>query len=171
MQFSQGFSPKVRLNLASALPLGITSDCEVIDFWLVRPTPLDEIHQALEGALPAELKILSLEFVSLSLPSLQSSMLASEYLATFNEEVKADQLQTQVDVFLSATEIIRIRRGKPYDLRALTQTLEVVPGTTHLQLFMRLDSREGATGRPDEVIAQLGFDPLSCQIQRNKLIF
>ena len=56
MQFSQGFSPKVRLNLASALPLGITSDCEVIDFWLVRATPLDEIHQALEGALPVELK-------------------------------------------------------------------------------------------------------------------
>ena len=171
MQFSQGFSPKVRLNLASALPLGITSDCEVIDFWLVRPTPLDEIHQALAGALPAELQILSLEFVPLSLPSLQSSMLASEYLATFGNEVKADQLQARVNEFMSATEIIRIRRSKPYDLRALTQTLEVVPGTLQLQLVMRLDSREGATGRPDEVIAQLGFDPLSCQIKRIKLIF
>jgi hypothetical protein len=40
-----------------------------------------------------------------------------------------------------------------------------------MQLLMRLDSREGATGRPDEVIAQLGFDPLSCEIKRIKLIF
>jgi len=171
MQFSQGFSPKVRLNLASALPLGITSDCEVIDFWLVRPTPLDEVHQALAGALPEELQILSLEFVPLALPSLQSSMQASEYLVNFGNEVKADQLQARVNEFMSATEIIRIRREKPYNLRALTQTLEVTLNTPQLQLFMRLDSREGATGRPDEVIAQLGFDPLSCQIKRIKLIF
>jgi len=171
MQFSQGFSPKVRLNLASALPLGITSDCEVIDFWLVRPTPLDEVHLALAGALPAELQILSLEFVPLSMPSLQSSLQASEYLVIFGAEVKSDQLQARVNEFMSATEIIRIRRAKPYDLRSLTQTLEVVTNTPQLQLFMRLDSREGATGRPDEVIAQLGFDPLSCQIRRIKLIF
>jgi radical SAM-linked protein len=171
MQFSQGFSPKVRLNLASALPLGIISNCEVIDFWLVRPTPLEEIHQALAGALPAELQILSLEFVPLSMPSLQSSLQASEYLVIFGDEVKTDQLQARVNEFMSATEIIRIRRSKPYDLRALTQTLEVVTDTPQLQMFMRLDSREGATGRPDEVIAQLGFDPLSFQIKRIKLIF
>jgi hypothetical protein len=98
-------------------------------------------------------------------------MRASEFLATFTDEVKADHLQAQVDEFMSATEIIRIRRGKPYNLRALTQTLEIVSTTLRMQLLMRLDSREGATGRPDEVIAQLGFDPLSCEIKRIKLIF
>jgi radical SAM-linked protein len=171
MQFSQGFSPKVRLNLASALPLGIISDCEVIDFWLVRSTPLDEVQRALAGALPTELQISNLEFVSLTLPSLQSSIQASEYLATFGAEVQAVQLQARVDEFMSATEIIRIRRSKPYNLRALTQTLEVVSNPPQLHLLMRLESREGATGRPDEVIAQLGYDPLSCQIKRIKLIF
>jgi radical SAM-linked protein len=171
MQFSQGFSPKVRLNLASALPLGITSDCEVIDFWLVRSTPLDEVQRALAGALPAELQISNLEFVSLTLPSLQSSIQASEYLATIGDKVQTLQLQARVNEFMSATEIIRIRRQKPYNLRALTQILEVVSNTPQLQLLMRLDSREGATGRPDEVIAQLGFDPLSCEIKRIKLIF
>ena len=45
------------------------------------------------------------------------------------------------------------------------KSLEVVPGAPQYQLFMRLDSREGATGRPDEVIAQLGFDPFSCRDQ------
>jgi radical SAM-linked protein len=171
MQFSQGFSPKVRLNLASALPLGITSDCEVVDFWLVRPTPLDEVQRALAGALPAELQISKLEFVPLTLPSLQSSIQASEYLVTFGAEVQAVELLARVNEFVSATEIIRIRREKPYNLRALTQTLEVVANPHQLSLLMRLDSREGATGRPDEVIAQLGFDPFSCEIKRIKLIF
>jgi len=32
LRFSQGFSPKVRLNLASALPLGFTSIAEMMDF-------------------------------------------------------------------------------------------------------------------------------------------
>jgi hypothetical protein len=105
------------------------------------------------------------------LPSLQSSIQASEYLATIGDKVQTLQLQARVNEFMSATEIIRIRRQKPYNLRALTQILEVVSNTPQLQLLMRLDSREGATGRPDEVIAQLGFDPLSCEIKRIKLIF
>ena len=34
LAYSQGFNPHPRLNLASALPLGFTSEGEVIDVWL-----------------------------------------------------------------------------------------------------------------------------------------
>ena len=34
LAYSQGFNPQPRMNLAEALPLGITSECEVMDVWL-----------------------------------------------------------------------------------------------------------------------------------------
>ena len=37
LRYSQGFSPKVRLNLAGALPLGFTSTADMMDLWLEQP--------------------------------------------------------------------------------------------------------------------------------------
>ncbi|HLE27799.1 MAG TPA: TIGR03936 family radical SAM-associated protein, partial [Anaerolineales bacterium] len=37
LAYSQGFNPQPRLQLASALPLGFTSECEVLDAWMEAP--------------------------------------------------------------------------------------------------------------------------------------
>ena len=43
--FSQGYNPRPRLQLATPLPLGITSRFEIIDFWLSGgPDDLSLIH-------------------------------------------------------------------------------------------------------------------------------
>jgi radical SAM-linked protein len=34
LAYSQGFHPQPRIHLACALPLGFTSECEVVDVWL-----------------------------------------------------------------------------------------------------------------------------------------
>ena len=40
--YSQGFNPQPRMNLAEALPLGITSECEVMDVWCEKPIDLEQ---------------------------------------------------------------------------------------------------------------------------------
>ena len=52
--YTQGFRPHPRLNLAAALPLGFTSDCELIDIWLEYDMELDQIKSALIHAAPPE---------------------------------------------------------------------------------------------------------------------
>ena len=52
LAYSQGFHPGPRLNLACALPLGFTSECEIVDAWLDGDLALSEIETALTGALP-----------------------------------------------------------------------------------------------------------------------
>jgi hypothetical protein len=37
-------------------------------------------------------------------------------------------------------------------------------------LYMRLAAREGATGRPEEVLESLGLDPTAARIERTALI-
>jgi hypothetical protein len=69
---------------------------------------------------------------------------------------------------METTSIPRERRGKSYDLRPLIESLEVSPeGTIH----MRLSAREGATGRPEEVLDILGIAFEGTRIERTRLIF
>ena len=49
VRYSQGFHPRARLNLASALPLGFISEAELLDFWMNEPLPLEEVQQRIEG--------------------------------------------------------------------------------------------------------------------------
>jgi len=171
MQFSQGFSPKVRLNLASALPLGITSHVELIDFWLTQSLPLQTIHAALKNALPAELQVTALESVPLDLPSLQSSIQASEFKITLPDTINPADLQSAVETFLAASEFLRNRRGKTYNLRPLVHAMSLEDTPGGIFLCITVSAREGATGRPDEVLDQLGLDPLACAIERTRLVF
>ncbi len=171
MQFSQGFSPKVRLNLASALPLGITSHVELIDFWLTQSLALQTIHAALKNALPAELQVTALESVPLDLPSLQSSIQACEFKITLPNAINPADLQSSIETFLASGEILRNRRGKTYNLRPLVHCLSLEPAGGEFILCMTVNAREGATGRPDEVLDQLGLDPLACAIERTRLVF
>jgi hypothetical protein len=41
----------------------------------------------------------------------------------------------------------------------------------HPRFSLRLVAREGATGRPEEVIAALGYDPQLARVHRTRLLF
>jgi hypothetical protein len=53
-------------------------------------------------------------------------------------------------------------------LRTLIEELNLVDEN---RIFMRLTAREGATGRPEEVLAVLGIPLEGTRIERTKLIF
>ena len=56
--FSQGFNPRPRFQLAAALPLGFTSECEVIDAWLTDDSPqVSDIKSALIQVQPPGIEI------------------------------------------------------------------------------------------------------------------
>jgi len=171
VRYSQGFNPKIRLNLASALPLGYISRCEVLDFWLEQTVACEIIQAKLSKTLPTDLKIIDTTRVANNLPSLQSLVSASEYQVRFSEFLEFDQLQEQVKRLLSKATIQRTRRGKTYNLRDYIEHLSVIDINNTPGLQMRLSSRPGATGRPDEIIKCLGYDPYACIIERTKLIF
>ena len=53
IRYSQGYNPRARLNLASALPLGVISEAEMLDFWMNQPIPLEDVARQLnESSLP-----------------------------------------------------------------------------------------------------------------------
>lgn len=170
LAYTQGFNPHPRIALASALPLGFTSDSEIADVWLDPDLPIEEVEPALARALPPGVQVSRLVAADLRAPALQTQVEAAEYEATLLDPLP--DLEGQVEALLAAETLPRRRRDKPYDLRPLVLELKLLPPDEdgHQRLFMRLSARENATGRPEEVIAALGGDPTAGRVHRTKLI-
>ena len=171
IRYSQGYHPRARLNLASALPLGFVSDDELLDFWMDESIPLEDIQSRLAAASPPGLRIKAVETVDLSEDSLQARMKASEFEVSFYDPQNKQDLQTKVASLLAREQIRRTRRKKTYDLRPLILTLAVIdlpPGEPGLH--MRLLAEAGATGRPDDVLDELGYPNTAYLVRRTCLI-
>ena len=167
LRYSQGFSPKVRLNLASALPLGFTSSAEMMDFWLEQPMEPSLIQQQLNSALPTGIRILSVTEVSNDFPSLQASLKAAEYKVSFKAGVDVSAVYTNLEELLNEPNLIVTRRNKQFDLKPLVEALDREGDA----LYLRLSNRPEASARPDELLALLNLTPEQYDIQRIGLYF
>jgi radical SAM-linked protein len=178
LAYSKGFTPHPRLQFASALPLGFLSRCEIADIWLELPCEAPVPDPALlmtqvQASTPPGLEILHAACVTLTLPALQTLVRTAEYLALPLDPVAVEPLIQKVEELLQAKVLPRERRGKAYDLRPLIEILEICLDLEEGQragFNMRLTSREGATGRPEEVLDALGLDASAYRIERTALI-
>jgi radical SAM-linked protein len=183
LAYSQGYHPQPKLNLAAALPLGFSSRAEVMDIWLNED--VDDVVSVLQAKVPPGLTILQAERVDERAPSLQTQVIAAEYQVEITEAgyarrpartsaagtgelVEGSGLNEKIASVLESESIPRERRNKQYDLRPLIETLTI---SDDGHIFMRLTAREGATGRPEEVLDVLGIPLDDTRIERTKLIF
>jgi radical SAM-linked protein len=168
--YSHGFNPQARIQIACALPLGFTSQCELLDFWLEVERPLAEIEQAVAGAVPPGIEILHLTEVDAHLPALQTQVIAAQYRVSLLDPYSFSDLELRIQNLLSAPSLCRTWREKSYDLRLLVETLACYPAAEgNPQIIMRLSARQNATGRPEEVLSALGLDPLLAHYDRTHL--
>jgi radical SAM-linked protein len=176
LAYSQGFHPQPKMNIAAALPLGFSSRCEVLDMRLKNDIPLDGLSEKLQATLPEGIRVLNVESVDEHLPALQTLVASAEYEVTLKEPVEGSDLERRVVTVMASEALPRERRGKSYDLRPLIEELhciepaqEQLPGL--FKIYMRLSAREGATGRPEEVLDALGISFEETRIERTGLIF
>ena len=160
--------------MACPLPLGFTSDYEILDAWLdAENANLSATATALQQAAPAGIGIKSISPVELSSPSVQAISLAADYQVSPLDEQVAIESSLIEEKLLRPNSILRERRGKSYDLKPLIQSLDLHPQSDGMkcQLDMCLSARDGATGRPDEVILALGLNPFEFLYHRVMLHF
>ena len=172
LSYSQGFHPQPKISLASALPLGFSSRGEVLDVRFNKEIATQEIADKLKDSLPKDIQITQVESVEERLPALQTLVLSAEYQVHLTEPVEGSDLMRKIEEIKNSEALPRERRGKFYDLRPLIERLdlETDAGGRHC-LFMRLAAREGATGRPEEVLNVLEIEPEYTRVERTRLIF
>ncbi len=194
LAYSEGFNPQPRMSFAAALPVGCTSEHEEMDMVLSPACAIDEVKAQLDRALPPGMRVISIEEMPFKAPALQMQLIAAEFEITVEDEKVIGSLAERVAQFLAATEVMRDRRGKVYNLRPLVQALAVEPaqappsapptllrsvgeGVSAEQgrgqavvIRSRLQADAEGTGRPDELALALGLDPATAKIKRTKLI-
>ncbi|MFC1959187.1 TIGR03936 family radical SAM-associated protein [Chloroflexota bacterium] len=154
LAYSQGFNPQPKMQLASALSLGISSECELLDIWLTEDISLTDFCDQLNTVSPVGLRARQAVSVPLKGPALQTILHSSEYRIS-TDEVDSEELQNRITDFLASEHVERVRRGKPYDLRALVLDMRLVEGQT---FWVQLSLGPRGTGRPDELLAAMGLD-------------
>lgn len=172
---TQGFNTRPRMQLATAIPLGFTSECELVDIWLEEWMEPNEVLACVQAKTAPGMDFSEAREVPLKQSSLQAMTVESTYLVTPLDPIDPDLLRERVADLLAQEEHVRVRlRGKKkkqYDLRPLIFDLQVQESEpAGVQLLMRLSLAPAATGRPDEVLDTLGIDPLAARVHRLTLV-
>jgi radical SAM-linked protein len=170
--YSRGYNPRPKISIAAPLAVGFAGQREMMDLILERTiSPLD-FATSVEKQLPSGITLAEVEEVYAALPSLQSQVQSADYLVIVEARAPEEEIEGRLGALLSSACLPRERRGKEYDLRPLIQNLWLEKmGEEGYVLGMRLRTGEHGTGRPDEVLAQLGLGDEVVAIERTRLHF
>ena len=175
LAYSQGFSPHPRISLAAPLPVGVTSEAELMDVFLTKWVSPHFFTAAMSQQLPPSIEILQVYLIAPSQPSLQSQVRYAEY------KVEVETEKEQKDIELAVTSLLSVKHlpwqhqrdtgPRSYDLRALIDDLWLIRWHhPHCTVGMRLRCDNSGSGRPEQVITALGFTHCPQSIHRTKLI-
>ena len=168
--YTQGFNKRHRMQMADALPLGLTSECEIADLLLGQIVEPKSLHKDLSAALPAGIELHSVSEVPITEKSLQNQTRDASYVARINQDLLGSELQKRLDELMSQSSIVRERKGKEYDLRPRIFSLSLSEiGDDEVEIEMILSLTPGEVGRPDEVLDAMGLDPLAADIHRTRI--
>ncbi len=166
LAYSQGFHPQPKIQIAAALPLGFSSRCEIIDMWLSEEIDLSGFAEAIQAAVPPGLHIQQVDIVDDRAPALQTLVDSAAFEITLLTPAD-DELPRRLSSVMESETLPRERRGKSYDLRPLIESLSFISPD---KITMKLAARPSATGRPEEVLDQLGIPFEETRIERTQLI-
>lgn len=163
------------MQFAAALPLGFSSQCELLDAWLHTPLDPDLARQRLAAKMAPGLTIQRVTEVPLSAPPLQTLTREATYKVSIAETLDKTALRQRIETLLASEahtrELTRGKKRKVYDLRPL-----IIAILLHEQeaqrpaLIIRLCLMEAKNGRPDEVLRALGLDPALAQVERTEIV-
>ncbi len=142
----------------------------MLDVWLDEDGPIDVITRKLVETAQPGITIRQITLIPQFDEALPNLITAAVYLITPDDVLDRIDLQAKIDRLLSSDTIDRVRRGKPYNLRPLIRSLSIVESES-LSISMELSSLPSATGRPEEVLEELGIDPYKVDIERSELVF
>ena len=168
LAYSEGFNPHPKINIGAALPLGCLSRGDLIDAWLEHGVESHEVAASLRRAAPPGIEIEAVTLIPPAEPVLQGQIEASVYQVTSDDFPAAAEMSRRIEALMAAEHLPRMRRGKIYDLRPLVEALEY--DSDGAMLRMRLTARQGAAGRPEEVLHALGLNSAEALAVRTGLV-
>lgn len=136
--YTGGYHPMPRIMIANALPLGATSEGEVVEFELTQRVDVEEFKERLASQLPSDIPVYRVEEVDLKAPTATQVLERAEYLLTIAaEDASVQSWQDWVEAVQGCEEILSehtTKSGKKYpvNLRDRLFELEVIAPQTDI---------------------------------------
>lgn len=167
--YTQGFNPHAKLSFASALAMGWSSDCELMDIYMAAPVTEDFAFAQMAAALPPEMPLKRVRLVDDRHPALMAQLKWADY------EIATDMpLGEAIVEYMSRTQVLAMRKTKSgekeADIRPMTQALSLENGILRARLMLT----EPATLKPDLLLHTLceigGVEEGAARIHRTALL-
>ena len=173
--YSEGFNPRPRIALAAPLPVGVTSECELMDIFLLDNFSPQVFHESVTSQLTTGLQLSKVEEVPLDSPSLQTQICSIEYRVIVETSLSTEEINQAIETLLRAEHLpwqqMRNTILAKYDLRPLIENVWLLRREDACcVLGMRLRVTPRGTGRPEQVALALGFMVHPCLIHRVRLV-
>lgn len=183
LSYSRGNRPQPRLTMAAGLPMGVTSDGELLDAITSKVCSTQRLLKALISTLPNGICAVHVQEVGMGQPSLPVAVRWADYEV---DVVGADEEETNAAVSkLLAAEALpwedaRGEKVRHYDLRRLVADISIQerfggePDDDEscddvLRLLMRLRCATDGVGRAEQVTKALGLSE-PARIHRRRLL-
>lgn len=155
--YTQGFNPRVKMSIASALPLGATADGELLTIHVEEPVDPRDVVSRLSRHLPEGLSLREARVVPSNAKGPVVKGSEYEALLRLPENAGAEDIRSAAAALLGRTEIPRMRESggkrRKVDLRPGIESLEVADSGPEraVVLRMRIPSLDFSV-RPAEIV-------------------
>lgn len=168
--YSQGFSARPRIQVAAQLPLGVTSECELLDLSLrEKLDSLDHIPDQIMRVSPDGLIVHRVIEVPITMPAPQTLIHSADYQIRIYD-LNPDDLEERIIQILARDRIIveQDRNGKKsvIDFRPLIYKLRI---NEVGELIATLATGERGNFRPHDLLHQMGLSDYDVDVHRAKL--
>lgn len=152
--YSQGYSPHMLISFASALAVGVTSACELLDVRMAAEVSEAQALAAFAEALPPDLTALRARAVPDTHPSLMARLCAADYEITLPDDA-SPALCGALHALLAENTVMAMRRTKSGESLCDIRPMLISAAFEGRVLRARLSLTERATLKPDLLLSVL----------------
>ena len=179
--YSEGFNPHLKVSFATALGVGVTSDCEYVDFELAENLRTPEVMEKLNQQLPRGAEILRVKKITGKAAAAMSVIDFSRYEVSIPFDGDLSAAVEAAEKFNAAPEIF-FTRITPKHTRELeikqyaAERVEVSKAGDDLKIIFGVKITPEGTVKPSEILTVLrenfglNIEPVAAKINRTALL-
>jgi radical SAM-linked protein len=112
ISYSKGFNPHASISVAAPLSLGIETHAEYADVVIDGEMDIDYLVNALNIALPADMKIVSAIPINGKMPAAMAAVEFARYSISFDRVMDPALCNSIIDEIMKNDEILKMKRSK-----------------------------------------------------------
>ena len=154
VKLSEGFNPHYVVSFASALSLGMESECECVEVAMAQEVHADEFLLKIARALPPGLVARRAVRLRDNAPKLMAALSEAEYEMPVDAS-RAQEVQRSIEDILNRKEILAVKvsggKEKQIDIRPMIKALSLIDG----RLMMRLSVAQTGSLKPEMLLDEI----------------